>query len=173
MANKRIKKKKEKKRISAIKLKKAKLTSAEALLKKQLKILESQIKASSALKDPTKINVKIEKREKVIKVKRDNWKKRNVDRIVGKKKWTDGQKNFARAIQTIENALGNVAEDIKMKYGSDDIEELANQYYVAELGGYQPEELEEIESEFNKSHGYHIRLQKAKNPFKDIDFLSM
>ena len=45
--NKRIKKKKEKKRISAIKLKKAKLTSAEALLKKQLKTFSEQIKVKS------------------------------------------------------------------------------------------------------------------------------
>lgn len=165
--NKRIKKKKAKAKVSF------KTMSSEALLRKQLTALERQIKAANSLKNPTKIKVKIEKREKVIQVKRDNWKKRNVDRIVGTKKWTQGQINFARAIQTIENALGNVAADIKMKYGSDDIEELANQYYVAELSGYQPDELREIEETFNQTHGYHIRLQKAVNPFKDIDFLSM
>ena len=165
--NKRIKKKKTKAKVSF------KTMSGEALLRKQLTALEKQIKAANSLKNPTKIKVKIEKREKVIQVKRDNWKKRNIDRIVGTKKWTQGQKNFARAILTIENALGNVAADLKMKYGSDDIEELANQYYIAELSGYQPEELREIEETFNQTHGYHIRLQKAVNPFKDIDFLSM
>lgn len=165
--NKRIKKKKTKAKVSF------KTMSSEALLRKQLTALEKQIKAANSLKNPTKIKAKIEKREKVIQVKRDNWKKRNIDRIVGTKKWTQGQKNFARAILTIENALGNVAADLKMKYGSDDIEELANQYYIAELSGYQPEELREIEETFNQTHGYHIRLQKAVNPFKDIDFLSM
>ena len=100
-----------------------------------------------------------------------SWKKRKVD--IGKKKYTEGQKNFLRAIDLIEEKLGSVAADLKMKYGSDDIEELANQYYVSELSSYSEEELRGIEKEFNKTHGYRIRLQKAENPFAGIDFLSM
>lgn len=101
----------------------------------------------------------------------EGWKRRPVD--IGKKNYTEGQKNFARAIDVIEERLGKVAADLKMKYGSDDIEELANQYYISDLADYTPSELSELEKEFNKTHGYHIKLEKAVNPFAGIDFLSM
>lgn len=67
-------------------------------------------------------------------------------------------------------ALDKPAADIKAIYGSDDINELADQYYLPELGDYTQEALNEIEKEFNKTHGYHIRLQNATNPFAVIDF---
>lgn len=99
------------------------------------------------------------------------WKKIiNVDKEVGKKKYTEGQKNYIRALKIIEKALNKPAEDIKIEYGSDDIEELATQYYLAELKDYTEEELAEIEKKFNETHGYHVRILNAKNPFADIDF---
>lgn len=94
----------------------------------------------------------------------------DVSREVGKKKYTEGQKNYIRALKVIENAISKTAADIKAIYGSDDIEELANQYYLPELSSYSQEELNEIEREFNKTHGYHVRLENATNPFADIDF---
>ena len=78
-----------------------------------------------------------------------------------------------RAIKTIEDKLGNVAADIKLAYGSDDIVELANQYYISELSNYSEEDLRSIEREFNKTHGYRVRIEKAVNPFTNIDFLNM
>lgn len=104
-------------------------------------------------------------------IKKQDWKKTvDVSKEVGKKKYTEGQKNYMRALKVIENALDKPAADIKAIYGSDDIEELANQYYLPELSSYSQEELSEIESEFNKTHGYHVRLENATNPFADIDF---
>lgn len=100
-----------------------------------------------------------------------DWKNTvDVSKEVGKKKYTEGQKNYIRALKIIEGALGRAAADIKAVYGSDDIEELANQYYLPELRSYSQSELNEIESEFNKTHGYHVRLENATNPFADIDF---
>lgn len=99
-----------------------------------------------------------------------DWRSIDVSKEVGKKKYTEGQKNYIRALKVIESTLKKPAADIKAIYGSDDIEELANQYYIPELSSYSQEELNEIESEFNKTHGYHIRLKNAKNPFADIDF---
>ena len=104
-------------------------------------------------------------------VKKQDWRKAiDVSSEVGKKKYTEGQKNYIRALKVIENALDKPAADIKAVYGSDDIEELANQYYLPELGSYSKKELNEIESEFNKTHGYHVRLKNATNPFAGIDF---
>lgn len=101
------------------------------------------------------------------------WRKIDISDVIGKKNWTEGQKEFARAIRTIERALGPVASEIKTKYGSDDIVELANEFYVADLAGYSQEDLLEIEEQFNETHGYAIRIKQAKNPFQDIDFLNM
>ena len=101
------------------------------------------------------------------------WRKRDVSKDVGKKNYTEGQKNYMRAIKTIEDKLGNVAADIKLAYGSDDIVELANQYYISELSNYSEEDLRNIEREFNKTHGYRVRIEKAVNPFTNIDFLNM
>ena len=101
------------------------------------------------------------------------WRDIDISNVVGKKNWTEGQKEFARAIKTIEETLGPAAADIKMKYGSDDIVELANEFYVADLAGYSEDELEELEEEFNQTHGYAIRIKQAKNPFENIDFFNM
>ena len=101
------------------------------------------------------------------------WRDVNISDVVGKKNWTEGQKEFARAIKTIEQTLGSAAADIKMKYGSDDIVELANEFYVADLAGYSEEELEELEEQYNQTHGYAIRIKQAKNPFENIDFFNM
>lgn len=100
----------------------------------------------------------------------EGWKQTDVSAEVGKRKYTEGQKNYIRALKVIEEVIGMSADAIKMKYGSDDIEELATQYYVSELNDYSEDELEEIEEEFNKTHGYNIRLAKAQNPFANIDF---
>lgn len=113
------------------------------------------------------------KRKKLSGLNKEGWKNLDVNKEVGKKKYTEGQKNYMRAIKTIESRLGKVAADLKMKYGSDDIEELANEYYIRELDEYSPEELKQIEEDFNKTHGYHIRLENATNPYSGIDFLSM
>ena len=100
------------------------------------------------------------------------WKQSvSVDKEIGKRNYTEGQRNFVRALKVIENAIDKSAEEIKKVYGSDDIEELANQFYVAELEDYSQDELNEIEEEFNKTHGYQIRIKKATNPFAGIDFL--
>lgn len=101
------------------------------------------------------------------------WRETDISNVVGKKNWTEGQKEYARAIKTIEQTLGSAAADIKMKYGSDDIVELANEFYVADLAGYSEEELSEIEEEYNKTHGYAIRIQRGSNPFENIDFFNM
>lgn len=98
------------------------------------------------------------------------WKGIDVSQEVGTKKYTTGQKNYIRALKFIENAVGTAASYLKSQYGSDDIEELANQYYVKELSSYSQEELNQIEEEFNKTHGYHIRIKQGSNPFADIDF---
>lgn len=90
---------------------------------------------------------------------------------VGQKRYTEGQKNFIRALKVIEENLHMAAEQITRLYGSDDIEELAAELYVKELEDYSEEELKEVEREFNKTHGYQVRLKKATNPFSDIDFL--
>lgn len=101
------------------------------------------------------------------------WKQSvNVDQEIGNKKYTTGQRNFIRALKVIENSIDKSAEEIKKVYGSDDIEELANQFYVAELEDYTQDELNEIEEEFNKTHGYQIRIKKAVNPFSNINFLA-
>lgn len=115
------------------------------------------------------------KRKKLSGLNKEGWKNLDINKEIGKKKYTEGQKNYVRAIKTIENRLGKVAADLKMKYGSDDIEELANEYYIRELDEYEysPEELKQIEEDFNKTHGYHIRLENATNPYSGIDFLSM
>lgn len=107
----------------------------------------------------------------LIEAKMGDWRNTiDVSKEVGKKKYTEGQKNYIRALKIIEGALGRAPADIKAVYGSDDIEELANQYYLPELRSYSQSELDEIESEFNKTHGYHVRLENATNPFADIDF---
>lgn len=101
------------------------------------------------------------------------WRSRDISKDVGKKNYTEGQKNYMRAIKTIEDRLGNIAADLKLAYGSDDIIELADQYYISELSDYSEEELRDIEREFSKTHGYKIRIEKAVNPFSGIDFLNM
>lgn len=101
------------------------------------------------------------------------WKSTDVSKKVGKRKWVESQINYARAIEAIEAKLGKVSDYIRMNYGSDDVEELANQYWVAELSDYTPEELRAIEEEFSKTHGFGVRLEKAENPFTKIDFLNM
>lgn len=104
-------------------------------------------------------------------VNKTAWKRRiSVDKEVGKKRYTEGQKNYMRALKVIEKALDKPATDIAATYGSDDIEELANQYYMPELQSYSKEELSNIEKEFNKTHGYHIRIKQGSNPFAGIDF---
>lgn len=106
-----------------------------------------------------------------IKQSKVDWRKAvNVDGEVGRKKYTQGQKDYMKALKVIEETLKIPAADIKIKYGSDDIEELADQYYSPELADYTPEELALLEKEFNKTHGYQVRIQKAVNPFAGIDF---
>lgn len=104
-------------------------------------------------------------------IKNRSWKEAiDVSKEVGKKNYTEGQKNYLKALKVIESRISKTAADIKAIYGSDDIEELANQYYIRELNDYTQEELDQIETEFNKTHGYHVRLERATNPFADIDF---
>lgn len=143
--------------------------------KKELKTLNVE-KTLKALKPDETIFVGKglkRKRRSSLNLKKEGWKNLNIKEELGNRKYTEGQKNYMRAIKTIESRLGKVAADLKMKYGSDDIEELANEYYIRELDEYSPEELKQIEEDFNKTHGYHIRLENATNPFADIDFLSM
>lgn len=182
MANKRIRKKMAKANIiQAIHNAQVKLQEIEA----ETGVKAQNIKAQSAQSGQNKINGKqrtleslrkqlsnikatIDKHEEEMGTK---WKKTiNVDKEVGKKKYTEGQKNYIRGLKIIEKALNKPAADIKAVYGSDDIEELATQYYLTELKDYTQEELTEIEKEFNKTHGYHVRIQGATNPFADIDF---
>ena len=111
------------------------------------------------------------RRARSIKQRKVSWRTAiNVDREVGKKKYTSGQKDYMRALKVIEETLKIPAADIKLKYGSDDIEELADQYYSPELADYTEEELALLEKEFNKTHGYQVRIKKAVNPFAGIDF---
>lgn len=134
----------------------------------QHKINGRQRTLESLIKQLSNIKTTIDKYEEEMRTK---WKKTvGVKREVGKKKYTEGQKNYIRALKIIEKALDKPAADIKAVYGSDDIEELANQYYIAELRNYTQEELVEIEKEFNKTHGYRVRLENATNPFENIDF---
>lgn len=134
----------------------------------QIKINGKQRTLESLRKQLSNIKTTIDKYEEET---RTRWKKTiNVDKEVGKKKYTEGQKNYIRGLKIIEKALNKPAADIKAVYGSDDIEELATQYYLSELKDYTQEELIEIEKEFNKTHGYHVRILGATNPFADIDF---
>lgn len=113
----------------------------------------------------------LRRKTRAIKERKGNWRTAiDVSKEVGKKKYTKGQKDYIRALKVIEETLKIPAADIKTKYGSDDIEELANQYYNSDLADYSQEELDLIEKEFNLTHGYHIRLEKATNPFVGIDF---
>lgn len=131
--------------------------------------MERRKAASSRAFQSLNIGAQVRVGRRVIR-KRDWRNSIDVSKEVGKKKYTEGQKNYIRALKVIENALDKPAADIKAVYGSDDIEELANQYYLPELDSYSKEEIEEIENAFNKTHGYHVRLEKATNPFADIDF---
>lgn len=134
----------------------------------QNKINGKQRTLESLRKQLSNIKTTIDKYEKEIGTR---WKKTiDVGKEVGKKKYTEGQKNYIRALKIIEKALNKPAADIQAVYGSDDVEELANQYYLAELKDYTQEELVEIEKEFNKTHGYHVRILGATNPFAGIDF---
>lgn len=134
----------------------------------QNKINGKQRTLESLRKQLSNIKTTIDKCEEEM---RTRWKKTiDVEKEVGKKKYTEGQKNYIRGLKIIEKALNKPAADIKAVYGSDDIEELATQYYLSELKDYTQEELVEIEKEFNKTHGYHVRILGATNPFAGIDF---
>ena len=138
------------------------------LLKKQIKQKQKQVqklKAQSRLVSSLKDNSQVVK-----KIKLNTWKNIDVSKEVGKKKYTEGQKNYIRALKYIESKISKAAADLTAVYGSDDIEELANQYYVSELGNFSEDELKEIEEEFNKTHGYKIRIKQGSNPFAGIDF---
>lgn len=168
--NKRIKKKQA--RANVIKVNKIKLQELTQLRAEDLKLdqeinqLRRQIESKrTTFKTLQSIQSKLSEQ-----IKNLNWKKIDISKEVGKKKYTEGQKNYLRALKVIENALDKPASDITSVYGSDDIEELANQYFIGDLSEYSKEELEEIEKEFNKTHGYQIRLERAVNPFADIDF---
>lgn len=185
MANKRIKKKMAKANtIQAIHNAQVKLQEIEAETGVKAQNIKAQSGQSSQLsqnkingkqrtleslrKQLSNIKTTIDKYEEEM---RTRWKKTiDVDKEVGKKKYTEGQKNYIRGLKIIEKALNKPAADIKAVYGSDDIEELATQYYLSELKDYTQEELVEIEKEFNKTHGYHVRILGATNPFADIDF---
>lgn len=102
------------------------------------------------------------------------WKKEiDVSKEVGKKKYTQGQKDYIKALKLIEEKIGPAASALEYKYGSDDIEELANQYYMGELNGLSPDQIKTIEEDFNKTHGYQVRIEKGSNPFAGIDFFNM
>lgn len=177
MANKRIKKKTVKANIiRAIEIEQIKLQKIEVEAEMlDIKIQQAQYKIKGKQKTLEKlerqlnnIQLTIDRYEQKI---RASWKKSiDITKEVGKKKYTEGQKDYVRALKIIEMALDKPAADIKAIYGSDDINELADQYYLPELGDYTQEDLNEIEKEFNKTHGYHIRLQNATNPFAGIDF---
>ena len=143
---------------------------SKSQISKQMKEAQSKknlVRTLKSLKEGEKVRYKGKSYES------GAWRDIDISDVVGKKNWTEGQKEFARAIRTIERALGPVAADIKKKYGSDDIVELANEFYVADLAGYSEEDLLEIEEQFNETHGYTIRIKQAKNPFQNIDFLNM
>lgn len=147
----------------------AKRMSKSQISKRMKKARERQNIANTlrALKEGEKIRVNGRTYEA------GKWRDTDISDVVGKKNWTEGQKEFASAIRTIEQTLGPAATDIKKKYGSDDIVELANEFYVADLTGYSEEDLLAIEEQFNETHGYAIRIKQAKNPFENIDFLNM
>lgn len=141
------------------------IKKAKKLLKKK-KVTLSELQSSLAAvqEKTTLINQAINQ----------TWKEQiNVDKEIGKKKYTEGQRNYAKALKLIEERIGKAAPDIKAVYGSDDIEELADQLYIKDLQGYSQEDLQRIEEEFNQTHGYKIRIEKATNPFEGIDFLNM
>lgn len=173
------------KKLQKAKLKKLqfeKLKEIEALevedkeLERKLKELRKKIsQKKQTLEEAQKRLQELNQFETVVRegLKTSGWKTIDIKEELGNRKYTEGQKNYMRAIKTIESRLGKVAADLKMKYGSDDIEELANEYYIKELGEYSQEELKQIEEDFNKTHGYHIRLENATNPYSGIDFLSM
>lgn len=185
MANKRIKKKMAKANtIQAIHNAQVKLQEIEAETGVKAQNIKAQSGQSGQLSQ-SKINGKqrtlesLRKQLSNIKTTIDKyeeergtrWKKTvDVKKEVGKKKYTEGQKNYIRALKIIEKAINKPAADIKAVYGSDDIEELATQYFLSELKDYTQEELTEIEKEFNKTHGYHVRILGATNPFAGIDF---
>ena len=100
----------------------------------QSKINGKQRTLESLRKQLSNIKTTIDKHEEEM---RTRWKKTiDVEKEVGKKKYTKGQKNYIRGLKIIEKALNKPAEDIKAVYGSDDIEELATQYYLSELKDY-------------------------------------
>lgn len=185
MANKRIKKKMAKANIiqaihnaqiklqeieaeNGVKAQNIKAQSSPLGQLSQNKINGKQRTLESLRKQLNNIETTIDKYEEE---RRTRWKKTiDIKKEVGKKKYTEGQKNYLKALKIIENALNKPAADIKAVYGSDDIEELATQYYLTELKDYTQEELVEIEKEFNKTHGYHVRILGATNPFAGIDF---
>lgn len=147
----------------------AKKMSKSQMNKQMKKAREKENIANTlrALKDGEKIRVNGKTYEA------GKWRNTNISDVLGKKNWTEGQKEFARAIKAIEQTLGSAAADIKIKYGSDDIVELANEFYVADLAGYSEDELEALEEQYNQTHGYAIRIKQAKNPFENIDFFNM
>ena len=166
--------KKKKLRVQTTRQLSVKLAELEAL-NTQIEDIEKEIeKAKRVLKKKSSTLHQLQtyvNKVNSLTVKNKSWKETvDVSKEVGKKNYTEGQKNYLRALKVIESRLNKPAADIKAVYGSDDIEELANQYYIRELNDYTQEELNEIEKEFNKTHGYHVRLEKATNPFAGIDF---
>lgn len=180
MANLRIKKKQLKK-LQKIQLEKElkelqslelELTQVEEEIKKAKKVLK---KRKATLSELQQSLAAIEEKTTLInQTIKETWKKKvNIDKEIGEKKYTEGQRSYAKALKLIEERIGKAAPDIKAVYGSDDIEELADQLYIKDLQGYNQEELQKIEEEFNQTHGYKIRIEKATNPFEGIDFLNM
>lgn len=159
-----------------------KLKELEAINQESLNLDKEIEKAKKALKKKkttlselqTSLTTLQEKTALINQAINQTWKEQiNVDKEVGKKKYTEGQRNYAKALKLIEERIGKVASDIKAVYASDDIEELANNLYIKELEGYSQEDLQKIEQDFNQTHGYKIRIEKATNPFEGIDFLNM
>lgn len=180
MATLRIKKK-QLKRLQKIQLEKelkelqsldSELIQVEEEIKKAKKILKKRKATLSELQQSLAAI-----QEKTILINQtinQTWKKQiNVDTEIGKKNYTEGQRSYAKALKLIEERIGKAAPDIKAIYGSDDIEELADQLYIKDLQGYNQEDLQKIEEEFNQTHGYKIKIEKATNPFEGIDFLNM
>lgn len=159
-----------------------KLRELEAINQESLDLDKEIEKAKKALKKKkatlselqTSLTTLQEKTALINQAINQTWKEQiNVDKEVGKKKYTEGQRNYAKALKLIEERIGKVAPDIKAVYASDDIEDLANQLYIKDLEGYSQEDLQKIEQDFNQTHGYKIRIEKATNPFEGIDFLNM
>lgn len=148
------------------------LIQVEEEIKKAKKILK---KKKATLKELQSSLAAVQEKTTLInQAINQTWKEQiNVDKEIGKKKYTEGQRSYAKALKLIEERIGKAAPDIKAIYGSDDIEELANQLYIKDLEGYSQEDLKGIEEEFNSTHGYKIRIEKATNPFEGIDFLNM